>query len=223
MTKAVLEAEARARPSGRRGGSVPHTRGPGEPAGIADGAARPAWACQGGGADRRGHWARVFARAAGCGGAQAENQQFGARPPHSRRFAVPAGRAAARDLPVQARLVQDAAYGTLLREPRRALHARIAETLESQFAEIAENQPELLARHCTEAGLTEKAANLWGKAGQRSLERSALVEAIEQFTRASPRSRPCLPRQRRSKSSSGRAVTTHIKARARNQGGAGTR
>ena len=49
-------------------------------------------------------------------------------------------------------LVQDAAYGTLLREPRRALHARIAETLESQFAEIAENQPELLARHCTEAG-----------------------------------------------------------------------
>ena len=81
-------------------------------------------------------------------------------------------------------LVQDAAYGTLLREPRRALHARIAETLESQFAEIAENQPELLARHCTEAGLIEKAASLWGKAGQRSLERSALVEAVEQLTRA---------------------------------------
>ena len=81
-------------------------------------------------------------------------------------------------------LVQDAAYGTLLREPRRALHARIAETLESQFTEIAENQPELLARHCTEAGLIEKAAGLWGKAGQRSLERSALVEAAEQLTRA---------------------------------------
>ena len=81
-------------------------------------------------------------------------------------------------------LVQDAAYGTLLREPRRALHARIAETLENQFAEIAENQPELLARHCTEAGLTEKAASLWGKAAQRSVERSALVEAIEQLTRA---------------------------------------
>ena len=81
-------------------------------------------------------------------------------------------------------LVQDAAYGTLLREPRRALHARIAETLESQFTEIAENQPELLARHCTEAGLIEKAAGLWGKAGQRSLERSALVEAVEQLTRA---------------------------------------
>jgi predicted ATPase len=80
-------------------------------------------------------------------------------------------------------LVQDAAYGTLLREPRRALHARITEILESQFAEIAEGQPELLARHCTEAGLIEKAAGLWGKAGQRSLERSALVEAVGQFKR----------------------------------------
>jgi predicted ATPase len=58
------------------------------------------------------------------------------------------------------------------------------ETLESQFAETAENQPELLARHCTEAGLIEKAAGLWGKAGQRSLARSALVEAIQQLTRA---------------------------------------
>ncbi len=81
-------------------------------------------------------------------------------------------------------LVRDAAYGTLLREPRRALHARIAETLETQFAEIAERQPELLARHCTEAGLIEKAAGLWGKAGLRSLARSALVEAAEQLTRA---------------------------------------
>ena len=81
-------------------------------------------------------------------------------------------------------LVQDAAYGTLLREPRRALHARIAETLESQFAEIAESQPELLARHCTEAGLIEKAAGLWGKAGQQSQARSALVESAAHLTRA---------------------------------------
>ena len=81
-------------------------------------------------------------------------------------------------------LVQDAAYGTLLREPRRALHARIAETLESQFADIVESQPELLARHCTEAGQIEKAAGLWGKAGQRSLERSALIEATVQLARA---------------------------------------
>jgi len=81
-------------------------------------------------------------------------------------------------------LVQDAAYGTLLREPRRALHARIAQTLESQFADIGENQPELLARHFTDAGLIEKSIGLWGKAGQRSLERSALAEAWAQLTRA---------------------------------------
>jgi predicted ATPase len=81
-------------------------------------------------------------------------------------------------------LVQDAAYSTLLREPRRVLHARIAEVLEGQFAEIAESQPELLARHSTEAGQIEKAAELWGKAGQRSLERSATIEAAAQLTRA---------------------------------------
>jgi class 3 adenylate cyclase/predicted ATPase len=81
-------------------------------------------------------------------------------------------------------LVQDAAYSTLLREPRRMLHARIAEILENQFAELADSQPELLARHYTKADLIEKSARLWSKAGQRSQERSALVEAAEQLNHA---------------------------------------
>ncbi|WJR75219.1 adenylate/guanylate cyclase domain-containing protein [Bradyrhizobium sp. NP1] len=81
-------------------------------------------------------------------------------------------------------LVQDAAYSTLLREPRRLLHARIAEILETQFAEVAESQPELLARHCTKANLIEKSAHLWGRAGQRSQDRSALAEAAEQLGQA---------------------------------------
>ena len=81
-------------------------------------------------------------------------------------------------------LVQDAAYSTLLREHRRALHARIAEILETRFADRIELQPELLARHCTEAGLIEKAAGLWAKAGDRSLARAALPEAAEQLNRA---------------------------------------
>jgi class 3 adenylate cyclase/predicted ATPase len=81
-------------------------------------------------------------------------------------------------------LVQDAAYSTLLREPRRALHERIARVLESQFSEVAEGQPELLARHYTKADLAEKSARLWGKAGLRSQERSALVEAAEQLGQA---------------------------------------
>ena len=126
-------------------------------------------------------------------------------------------------------LVQDAAYGTLLREPRRALHARIAETLESQFAEIADNQPELLARHCTEAGLTEKAAGLWGKAGQRSLERSALVEAVEQLTRALAQiaTLPATPALRREEIKLQVALITPLMPYQRlccagNQGGRGT-
>ena len=81
-------------------------------------------------------------------------------------------------------LVQDAAYGTLLREPRRSLHARIAEVLENDFTDIAESQPEVLARHCTEAGLIQKAAGFWGAAGQRSLRLSANVEAVKQLTHA---------------------------------------
>jgi DNA-binding winged helix-turn-helix (wHTH) protein/predicted ATPase len=80
-------------------------------------------------------------------------------------------------------LVQDSAYDTLLREPRRALHAQIVDAVERQFADIAENQPEILARHCVEAGLIEKATAFWDRAGQRSLESSALNEAVEQFTR----------------------------------------
>jgi predicted ATPase len=80
--------------------------------------------------------------------------------------------------------VQDAAYGTLLREPRRKLHARIAEIIERQFADIADSQPELVAHHCTEAGLIEKAANLRGRAAQKALARSALLEAEGQLKRA---------------------------------------
>ena len=81
-------------------------------------------------------------------------------------------------------LIQDAAYGTLLRDAKRKLHARIVETLETEFAEIAENNPEVLAHHCAEAGLIERGAELLEKAGQRSLSRSALVEAINQLSRA---------------------------------------
>ncbi len=81
-------------------------------------------------------------------------------------------------------LLQELAYGALLRERKRALHARIAEALEAHFHEIGENQPELLARHCAEAGFLDKAAALWGKAGRQSLKRSALVEAESHFSRA---------------------------------------
>ena len=78
-------------------------------------------------------------------------------------------------------LVQDAAYGTLLRSRRQQIHARIAATLEDQFPDIVVAQPALLARHCAEAGLAEKAVVYWLKAGQQALARSATTEAAAQL------------------------------------------
>jgi class 3 adenylate cyclase/tetratricopeptide (TPR) repeat protein len=78
-------------------------------------------------------------------------------------------------------LVQDAAYGTLLRSRRQRLHARIVATLENHFPEIPATQPALLARHCTESGLIEKAGAYRLKAGELALSRSAIVEAEAQF------------------------------------------
>ena len=76
----------------------------------------------------------------------------------------------------------DRPHRTRRRRTRPA--ARIAAATRYEFADISEVQPELLARHCTEAGEIEKAADLWSKAGQRSLERSALIEAAEKLARA---------------------------------------
>jgi tetratricopeptide (TPR) repeat protein len=78
-------------------------------------------------------------------------------------------------------LVQDAAYATLLRSRRQELHARIARVLEEAFPETVETQPELLAHHYTQAGLTEQAIDYWQRAGERALTRSANLEASRHF------------------------------------------
>jgi predicted ATPase len=80
-------------------------------------------------------------------------------------------------------LIQDAAYQSLLRSTRQQFHQRIAQVLEQQFPETAETQPELLAHHCTEAGLAEQAVGYWQRAGQRSNARSAYVEAVAHCTK----------------------------------------
>jgi class 3 adenylate cyclase/predicted ATPase len=81
-------------------------------------------------------------------------------------------------------LIQDAAYENLLKSRRQALHRRIGEILIEQSAGDASIEPELLARHFSEAGLTESAIEWWGKAGQRAIARSAFAEAAEQIKRA---------------------------------------
>ncbi len=78
-------------------------------------------------------------------------------------------------------LVQDTAHGSLLRNARQYLHARTAETLAAHSPELMETQPELFAQHYAEAGLVEKAVAFWGKAGHRSVARSAMAEAAAQF------------------------------------------
>jgi len=78
-------------------------------------------------------------------------------------------------------LVQDAAHGSLLRDIRQRLHHQIAEALRVHFPELMDTQPELLARHYAEAGIAEESAFFWGKAGTRSLARSAMTEATAQL------------------------------------------
>jgi class 3 adenylate cyclase/tetratricopeptide (TPR) repeat protein len=80
-------------------------------------------------------------------------------------------------------LVQDAAYGTLLRARRQQLHARIAAVLEQHFVDLVERQPELLAHHLTAAGATERAVDNWLKAGRYAAARLAHREAIRHFER----------------------------------------
>ena len=111
--------------------------------------------------------------------------QFGARPAHCGRFALPTGCAP------RTRLICSSTPWCRMRPtaPCCASHdARFTPALpkrsKANSLRLPRTSPKLLARHCTEAGLIEKAASLWGKAGQRSLERSALVEAAEQLTRA---------------------------------------
>ena len=91
-------------------------------------------------------------------------------------------------------LIQDAAYQSLLKSTRQQYHQRIAQVLAAQFPEIAEIQPELIAHHYTEAGLSAQAIGYWQRAGQRAIERSAMLEAIAHLTRAWRCSRPCRTR-----------------------------
>jgi class 3 adenylate cyclase len=78
-------------------------------------------------------------------------------------------------------LVQDAAYSTLLRSRRQALHARVGKALEDDFPETSDTQPELLAHHFTQAGLVEPAIEFRHRAGTRSVRRSAHTEASAHF------------------------------------------
>ncbi len=77
-------------------------------------------------------------------------------------------------------LIQDVAYNSLLKSTRQRFHQRIASTLEKDFPDLVKNEPELLAHHYTEAGLSKNAIGYWQIAATRALTRSANEECIEQ-------------------------------------------
>lgn len=80
-------------------------------------------------------------------------------------------------------LIQEVAYQSLLKSTRQQVHQRIAQVLSDTFPDVVKAQPELLAHHATEAGLTAQAVTYWQQAGQHALRRSANVEAVAHLRR----------------------------------------
>jgi class 3 adenylate cyclase/predicted ATPase len=80
-------------------------------------------------------------------------------------------------------LMQDAAYGTLLRARRQALHARIAEAYDRRFRTIVETRPEVMAHHLAQAGFAERAIGFWLKAARIAIARGGAAEAVAQLQR----------------------------------------
>jgi class 3 adenylate cyclase/tetratricopeptide (TPR) repeat protein len=74
-------------------------------------------------------------------------------------------------------LIRDAAYESLLKREREALHGRIAQVLRDEFPETRQAEPALLAYHLTEGGAGAEAIPLWAEAGQRAAARAAHAEA----------------------------------------------
>ena len=80
-------------------------------------------------------------------------------------------------------LVRDAAYGTLLRGRRQELHRQIVSVLQREFAELVVSQPELLAHHCSEAGMISEAVEYCLLAAQRATAASNNAEKIAHIRR----------------------------------------
>ena len=79
-------------------------------------------------------------------------------------------------------LIQDAAYGSLLRTTRLQYHRHIAQALTEHFPATVETAPELLAHHYAQASMMAEAVPCWLRAGQRALRASANPEAIAHLT-----------------------------------------
>jgi class 3 adenylate cyclase/tetratricopeptide (TPR) repeat protein len=78
-------------------------------------------------------------------------------------------------------LTHEVAYGSLLQDRRRALHARIVEAIEAIYRDRLDEQVERLAHHALRGQVWEKAVSYCRQAGQRAGARSANREAVTYF------------------------------------------
>ena len=186
FTKMVQESDAlhRAGEGGAPGQGLARARDPHHAPGPGDGPAGPDGGRAGGGPARRGPRPRVQLRAARRRRdldeptLQAELAKL-----VQAEILYPKGRPPRCTYIFKHALLEDALYNALVKGKRQQLHRRIAEVLEARFPQTVETQPELLAHHFTEAGLTEQAVGYWLKAGLRSRERAADREAIGHLTK----------------------------------------
>jgi predicted ATPase len=80
--------------------------------------------------------------------------------------------------------IRDAAYEALLKSRRKELHRQVGQTIAEAFSALKEEHPEVLARHWTEAGETEKALEQWSRAGDAARAHNAFSEALESYRQA---------------------------------------
>jgi class 3 adenylate cyclase/tetratricopeptide (TPR) repeat protein len=81
-------------------------------------------------------------------------------------------------------LTHEVAYGSLLQERRRTLHARIVEGLERLHADRLAEQVERLAHHALRGEVWDKAVIYCRQAGAKAVARSANQEAVAYFEQA---------------------------------------
>lgn len=81
-------------------------------------------------------------------------------------------------------LIQEAAYQSLLKSTRQTFHRNIVTVIESNFPELAQNEPEVMAYHYTEAGFGEQAVGYWQRAAERAMQKSANIEARSHLNHA---------------------------------------
>jgi tetratricopeptide (TPR) repeat protein len=81
-------------------------------------------------------------------------------------------------------LVQDAAYGSLLKQERRDLHGRVAEALEDLYPDRKDELAPVLAMHFEQAGETDKAIDYLIAGGRHAMDANAVQEAFAAYDRA---------------------------------------